>query len=183
NSKAIIVDPGDEWERIRSVLDKNKLKPEYIILTHGHVDHIKDTKAISSYYHIGVFIHKDEKELLSSSFNNLSATFGIKVDSFTIERYLKDGQIIQFEGEELKVIHTPGHTPGGICIKGKDFLISGDTLFADSRGRTDLPGGDEDQLIRSITEKLFKLEDNLKVYPGHNMPTSIGHEKANWGIL
>ncbi len=180
NNKAIIIDPGDEWEKTKNIIEKEKLTPVSVILTHGHVDHIKDTKKISEYFNLPVYIHEAEKKTLSSGFNNLSVIFGIKIESFPIKEYLNDNQIIEFENEKLTIIHTPGHTPGGICISGSGFLISGDTLFKDSLGRTDIPGGNENQLINSIKEKLFNLKDETIVYPGHFDSTTIGTEKKNW---
>ncbi len=183
NNKAVIVDPGDEADEIIKIIDQDNLIPQFIILTHAHIDHIKDTAGISAHYNIPVYIHEAEKVMLESSANNLSSMFGRPIKKFNIERYLSEGEEIEFEGKKLKIIHTPGHTPGGICIKAGDFLLSGDTLFENSVGRTDFPYGDEELLLKSIKEKLFTLDDNIKVYPGHNNQTSIGKEKKNWGII
>ncbi len=182
NKKAVIVDPGDEADEIIKIIDQDNLIPQFIILTHGHIDHIKDTAKISAHYNIPVYIHEAEKVMLESSANNLSSMFGRPIQKFNIEKYLSDEEEIKFEGEKLKIIHTPGHTPGGICIKADNFLLSGDTLFENSIGRTDFPYGDEELLLKSIREKLFTLDDDIIVYPGHNNQTIIGKEKKNWGI-
>ena len=183
NKNTIIVDPGDENERLKELIKENNLTPKFVLLTHAHIDHIKDVKIISDCYEIPVYIHIDDKLILESNDNNLSSIFGIPFQGVDIKRYLKDNEEIEFEGEKLQIIHTPGHTPGGICIKGDDFLLSGDTLFANSIGRTDFPYGSEELLMKSIKEKLFILNEDLKVYPGHNEETTIGVEKRNWGVV
>ena len=182
NKESIIVDPGDESDRIKKLVKENDLTPQLILLTHGHIDHIKDVKPLSDYYKIPVYIHEDEKLILESNDYNLSNILGIPLEPFNIERYLVDNEEIEFEGEKLKIIHTPGHTPGSICIKGDNLLLSGDTLFACSVGRTDFPYGNEKLLIKSIKEKLLIMDDDIKVYPGHNEETTIGQEKRNWGL-
>lgn len=182
NGKTIIIDPGDEAEKIIKTIKDERLLPISIILTHAHIDHIKDTAEISAYYKIPVYIHEDEKVILGSNDYNLTNAFGKPLRRFDIQRYLKDNEKIGLEGAELRIIHTPGHTPGGLCIKGGNFLISGDTLFASSIGRSDFPCGDEEQLIRSIKEKLLILDDYIIVYPGHEGETTIGKEKRNWGL-
>lgn len=181
--EVIIIDPADQWEDIKKIIESEKIKPISVILTHAHVDHIKDVKAISEYFSIPVFIHESEKEHLNLNIESISNIFGISVEKFKITRFLNDNEIIKIGDEQLQIIHTPGHSPGGICIKGSDFLISGDTLFANGLGRTDLPLGNEEQIITSIKNKLLILDEELIVYPGHGDTTTIKQEKINWNIV
>jgi len=179
NRKTVIIDPFS-IDEVQKFIEKNNLIPQFIILTHAHIDHIKDLKLVSDLYKIPVYMCEKEKEIYNSNDNNLSNLFSIPFQLTKIKKYLRDGEEIDFEGEKLKIIHTPGHTPGSICILAGNILITGDTLFASSVGRTDFPYGDEKLLFKSIREKLFKLDDDIIVYPGHNQPTTIGREKKNW---
>lgn len=178
-AQAIIIDPGDEDNKIKKVLDKHKLKPAFIINTHAHFDHIGgDDK-----FDIPVYVHEDDLSLLKDSRLNLSGIFNFSYEIKNKIVNLKDRQAIELEKIKLEVIHTPGHTPGGICLllhrPLNNILFSGDTLFCQGIGRTDFPGASEDLLVKSIKEKLFKLADETIIYPGHGPSSTIGGEKRN----
>lgn len=178
-SPAVIIDPGEEEGKIRKTLSKYKLKPALVINTHGHIDHI----GCDDCFGVPVYVHKSDAPLLGDAKLNLSSflvsAYQVKSEIKTLE----DKEKISLGGMELEVIHTPGHTPGGICLLMKKpenkILFSGDTLFCGSIGRTDFTGADADLLIKSIREKLFKLSDDTVIYPGHGAPSTIGEEKRN----
>ncbi len=175
--KAIIIDPGDQASKINAVLEKHKLHPAMVINTHGHYDHI----GCDDKFGVGVYVHKQDLVMLTDAGLNLSAPFsrGYKVKSEIIT--LEDKQIIKFDCLELEVLHLPGHTPGGIALLMRkpqaDIVFTGDTLFYQGLGRTDLPGGSQSQLEKSIRERLFVLPEATRVYPGHGPATTIGEEK------
>lgn len=179
DSRAIIIDPGADERRIKSVLKEQRLKPEFIINTHGHFDHI----ACDDSFGVPVYIHRDDLTLLTDPKKNLSAIFMSAFRSTSEIKTLQDKQIIALDGLELEVIHVPGHTPGGIALllrKPRDkILFTGDTLFCQGIGRTDFPGSDEGLLIKSIKEKLMHFPDDTLVYPGHGPSSTIGGEKKD----
>ena len=154
------------------------MKPLAVLLTHGHFDHIMGLDGLLREYDIPVYAFESEKEVLNSARLNLSAMMA-GTYTFSDARYVKDGQILDIGGVQIRVIHTPGHTSGGCCyyIEKEGILFSGDTLFHTSIGRTDFPTGSSSQLVRSVKERLFDLPDETKVYPGHMEETSIGYEK------
>ena len=172
---AVLVDPGGEPDKIKAVLKKNGLTAKFIINTHGHGDHILG----NGYFGIPVYAHRLEKDFLTDPDKNLSGMFGMFFKSPEATKLLEDGDKVSLDSLELEIIHTPGHTPGGISIKLGDVVFTGDTLFAGGIGRTDLPEGDERTLYRSIKEKLFMLDDNTVVYPGHGPESTIGEEKES----
>jgi len=172
-----VVDPGAEGGRILKQLERLKLKCKHIILTHGHVDHISALKEVREATGAEVMIHKDDAGMLTSPAQNLSLFMGSMLKFKEADRLLEDGEKIKVGNVTLEVIHTPGHTPGGICLKVGNDLISGDTLFAGSVGRSDFPGGDHNVLINSIKTKLLAFPDETKVYPGHGPASTIGQEK------
>ncbi len=173
NSASIIVDPGADYEDIRAILNKNKLHPKLIINTHGHIDHIGE----NGQFKIPIFIHRLDSEFLTDPTKSLSLFFGNSKTSPESYRQLEDGQTVELESIKLEVIHTPGHTPGSICLKIDGVVFTGDTLFFEGIGRTDFPQGDEKRLIKSIREKLFVLPDDIVIYPGHGPSSTIGHER------
>lgn len=177
-NQVIIIDPADNFYEIKSIIAENGYKPEAILLTHGHFDHILAAMDIKKEYNIPIYAGSEEKSLLISDQLNLSDLYGF---SATIEadEYVVDEQILDIAGLTIKVLHTPGHTQGGVCYYfiTENVLFSGDTLFCESVGRTDFPTSSASMLIKSIKSKLFILQDEVVVYPGHGESTSIGYEK------
>lgn len=176
-SKAALIDPGDEADRILMSLAEAQLQVEKIINTHGHFDHVGANSRIKSVTQAELLIHSLDAPMLAHLAASASA-WGLNAeDSPPPDRTVADGDTICFGNQQLKVIHTPGHTPGGISLYNDLMVFVGDTLFAGSIGRTDFPGGDYDTLINSIQDKLFTLPDDVTVYPGHMGTTTIGQEK------
>lgn len=175
--EAAVIDPGGSAADILAVINREQLKVAYIINTHGHADHIGANGKVKAATQAPLLIHAADADMLTSGFRNLSSYMGEGITSDPADRMLKDGDIIDFGAVRLEVLHTPGHTPGGICLKTDGAVWSGDTLFAESIGRTDFPGGSYHQLIQSIKEKLLILPDDYAVYPGHGPETTIGWER------
>ncbi len=174
---AAVIDPGAEPERILEALARNRLKADCILNTHGHFDHVGGNARLKAATGAPILIHALDAPMLA----DLAATglmFGLRVEnSPPADRLLSDGDRIQVGNLSLETIHTPGHTPGGVAFYTDGAVFVGDTLFAGSIGRTDLPGGDFDTLIRSIRTRLFGLDDAVRVFPGHMGTTTIGDEK------
>lgn len=176
--EAVIIDPGDEAPRILERIQELKFVPKYIINTHGHIDHICAIDAVSEVYPVPLAIHPSDVPMYTDE--RTASMFGRKAP--LVKRkpdiLLREGDTISFGTLTLEVLHTPGHTPGGICLVSRPYCVfSGDTLFQRGIGRTDLPGGNYEQLVTSIREKLYTLEEDLVVFPGHGEPTTIGEEK------
>ena len=177
--EAALIDAGGNYEKTASLLKENNAKLKYILHTHGHFDHIQGDWELQQNFDVKTFIHKNDEPLAKSLKQQLNM-FGMKsAESPRIDGYLEDGQVIEVGKLKLKVIHTPGHSSGGVCFLVDKILFSGDTLFADSVGRTDLPGGSYQILGDSIKNKLFALDEDIVVYSGHGPSTTIGHEKEN----
>lgn len=180
DKEAIIVDPGDDAHKIYSMVDELGVKPVAIVLTHGHFDHILATNEVASRYNIEVYASKEERELLADASLNLSGGYRrhcIVKDIVDLE----DNQDIEIAGINIRTINTPGHTKGSMCylIKDNNVLFSGDMLFRESVGRTDFPTGNDKDIIDSLNNKLMKMDDGIKVYPGHGPDTTIGYEREN----
>lgn len=173
------MDPADEPERIQHFVEEKGLTPQAILVTHGHFDHIGAINPIREQYKIPVYAAEAEKEAFEDDRINLSAQMGGSREKTKIDHWLMDGQTITLLDQEVRCILTPGHTVGGMCyyFPAAGILFSGDTLFQESVGRTDFPGGSMQQIIHSIREKLFVLPDAVQVYPGHGLMTSIKNEK------
>ncbi|MFC1553137.1 MBL fold metallo-hydrolase [candidate division KSB1 bacterium] len=177
--KGIVIDPGDEVDMIIDEIEKKKIIVEKIVNTHGHIDHAGGIKELQQRLDIPFFLHKDDLPYINH-LNEIADMYGMKILGIPeVNGYLKEGEEITIGDGSLRVIHTPGHTPGGVCLMDEEVLFSGDTLFRGSIGRTDLPGGDYDVLIRSIKEKLMVLDEELTVHTGHGPSTTIGFEKHN----
>lgn len=175
--EAAIIDPGAEFKRIDEKIIELGLNPKIIILTHAHGDHIGAVNELVEKYNTKVYIHENDAKALSDSDENYSKILFRKELSIKPDVLLKDGDTIELGELKFDIIHTPGHTVGGICIKVENIMLTGDTLFNKSIGRTDFTGGSFDEIIDSITNKIFKYDDETIIYPGHNNPTTIGSEK------
>ena len=175
--EAFIVDPADSADEIQLKITELGVKPVAILLTHGHFDHIGAVDELRDKYKIKVYVYEDEKDVMTSD-ANLASMIGKRM-SVEADEYLRDLQTIIIGGEKIQVIHTPGHTKGSCCfyLPDEKVLFSGDTMFCQSFGRTDFPTGSMSQLISSIKNRLLKLDDDVKVYPGHNEETKIGFER------
>lgn len=177
-SEVLIVDPGASAGRLAEIIDEEKLNPVAILLTHGHFDHAGGAAELAKHYGIKVYAEEHEKETLENPAINLSGWEGREL-VYHADVFLRDEQEIDLAGFHIRVFHTPGHTVGGCCyyFSYQNAVFSGDTLFAQSVGRTDFPKGSASALIRSIEEKLMPLPDETTVYTGHNEITTIGTER------
>lgn len=179
--EGFIVDAGGDAEHVIAAADRRRLNITHVINTHGHFDHVGGNRAVVDYFGAKLLIHEADAPMLKRA-ADVARSYGLPGDnSPEPDGYLTDGMEIMLGKHKMKVLHTPGHTPGGCSLyfEEKKKLISGDTLFADSIGRTDLPGGSYPQLIESVVSKLFVLPDDVTVYPGHGPATTIGHEKRH----
>ena len=173
--EVFIIDPGGDYERIKKEIDENGLKPLAVINTHGHGDHI----AADGEFDLPIWIHPIDAEFLNDPSMNLSYQFGDSLRIKKASRLLEDKDILNIGKYTLEIIHTPGHSPGSISLKGDGVVFTGDTLFYEGVGRTDFSYGSTKDIRRSIKKKLFKLDNDYIVYPGHGPSSTIGHEKTN----
>jgi hydroxyacylglutathione hydrolase len=174
-----IIDPGASSEDILEMVSKSGLKVKYIILTHAHLDHIVSLDKIREELDAQVAAHEEDANALTDSWANGAFLFGSHSTFKEADILLKDGQILKLGSLDIEIIHTPGHTPGGICIKVGDIVFTGDTLFRTSIGRSDLGRGDHESLMNSIKNRLMTLEDDVVIYPGHGTTSTIGYERKN----
>ncbi|MBF0188569.1 MAG: MBL fold metallo-hydrolase [Magnetococcales bacterium] len=178
SGEAVLIDPGGDEERVLKHLAGRRLKPVAIVNTHGHFDHIGAVAAIKEATGCPFLLHADDAAIVQAAPEH-AATWGLPFgEPPVIDRTIEDGETLSFNGLSLEVIHTPGHTPGGVCLLWDGCHVAvGDTLFAGSIGRTDLPGGNHNQLISSIRDRLLPLPDDTRCHPGHGPSTSVGKER------
>jgi hydroxyacylglutathione hydrolase len=182
---AIYIDPGDEVDHLLATIAAQELRVTHILLTHAHVDHVSGVAEAKRALGAPIFLHKDDLFIYQNAVRS-GMMFGLTVEEPPpVDRYYEDDAVIGFGDYEVRVTHTPGHCPGGVCLaiskngdQAAPHLFVGDTLFAGSIGRTDLPGGDYDTLLKAITGVLFKYPDDAIVYSGHGPETTIGRENA-----
>lgn len=181
--EGVVVDPGDEVAELLAIVDRERLTIKYILLTHAHMDHVSGVARAQAALDAPIGLHADDHFLYTSAVQQ-GLAFGLRIDPPPPVDFFYEGRgPYRFGNYEVAVHHTPGHCPGGVCLQvGKagdngKLLIVGDTLFAGSIGRTDLPGGDQVTLLRSITGVLYAFGDDAEVWPGHGPRTTIGHER------
>ncbi len=174
----VVIDPGDEPERILELARDLGVEVRYIINTHAHLDHIMAVPAVQRATGAHFLLHPADREVAAQAGQSAARWLGRAVEPPPApDAPLQDGDVVEVDGLRLQVIHTPGHTPGSVCFYTDGLLFSGDTLFYGSVGRTDLPGGNHAQLMNSIIDKLLALPDDTIVLPGHMLETRIGHER------
>jgi len=175
--EAIVIDPGDQARWVAEVAKRHGLTVKRIVNTHAHFDHLGGVRQLKELTGAPFALHEDELPLVES-FTRQALFFGFRVgDPPEVDEFLAEGDEVKFGEVSLKVLHTPGHSPGGISLVGDGVVFVGDELFMGSIGRTDLPGGDYETLISTVREKLFTLDDDTVVYPGHGPATTIGRER------
>jgi hydroxyacylglutathione hydrolase len=174
--EAVVIDPGDDVDQLLAAVQERDLDVQRILLTHAHLDHITGVAAAKAALDVPVHLHRDDLFLYERVVEQ-GAMFGFKVSPQPAVDVFYDGTPISFGDHEVTVHHTPGHCPGGVCLQIGSHLFVGDTLFAGSIGRTDLPGGDYATLMRSITEVIFPLGDDAIVHPGHGPDTTVRRER------
>lgn len=172
--EACLIDPGADPEAMKSYIQKNGLELKFILITHGHGDHI----AANGYFKAPIYIHRADADFLRDPAKNMSKYFLFAVTSPKASRLLEDADTVNLGGLTFTVIHTPGHTPGSISLKLDGVIFTGDTLFCGGVGRTDFEYGDEGALYKSIKERLFSEPDDTAIYPGHGDSSTIGAEKG-----
>ena len=176
-----VVDPGGESDRVIAAIDERGWRPEAILLTHGHLDHVAHCAHVAERYGIGLGIHRGDLFLLEHvQIPELAAMIGYR-EPPAPERFWEDGETVAVAGIELRVVHTPGHTPGGVCFihEPSRTILAGDTIFHRGIGRTDLPGGDMATLERSIRDRLFALDGDYTLWPGHGPETRLAEERLD----
>ena len=178
SKKMAVIDPGGDADKIWQKIQKIGYSFEYIINTHGHPDHTAGNKELKEKSLAKILSHPDDVAMMTTRENLFSSIFDFD-PSPPPDQLITEGQVITLGDISLKVIHTPGHSPGGICLLSGNIIFTGDTLFADGIGRTDFPGGNYAQLISSIKNKLYTLDDQLRILPGHGEESTMGKEKRN----
>lgn len=176
NKDAFVVDPGGSSENIIEAIDKNELNIKYILLTHGHFDHVGAVAALVKKYKAPVYMSKEDRAFLESPKEVRASAFGMQIEAADVDVFVKEGDEIPFSEGTIKVIETPGHTLGSVCYLFENYLFAGDTLFNGSIGRTDFPESDHSLMIESL-KKLKKLDDEIYVLSGHGPESQISYEK------
>lgn len=171
--RAVLIDPGANPEKIMAAVLDSGVEIAAILLTHGHFDHINAVAELKKSIDLDVYLHRDDLFLAQTK----SSMYGIKVNTFTPERLLSGGETLSIAGMDIRVIHTPGHTPGGVCYVVGDVIFSGDTLFYRSVGRTDFEYGNTRELMDAIKNRLFTLSGDYRVLPGHECETTLSEER------
>lgn len=177
SGEALLIDPGGDVNRLLTRLAQLRLRLTHIINTHGHFDHIGGVAALQEETQCLFWMHDADRPLMEQAASH-AGSWGLPFGNIpTLDRTLHDKETVEVAGIRLEVIHTPGHSQGGVCLRWESGMAVGDTLFAGSMGRTDLPGGNTQQLVSSIKNRLFSLEDDLVCHPGHGPSTTIGRER------
>jgi len=177
SKEAVLIDCSAVDDSVQQAIKESGSKLKYLLLTHGHFDHVAGIRKKDEEPHI--VMHKNDLRILSQS-NLYLPAFGIpEIEIPEIDMFINDGDILKLGEHEIKVIHTPGHTQGGVCYLIDNMLFSGDTIFKESVGRCDMEGGDFNQIVESIKTKIFTLPDDIIIYPGHGQATTVGWEKVH----
>lgn len=177
NKSGVVIDPGGDGDMILDKIRQKGLNIEAIFLTHGHSDHIMAVDEIRTATGAKVYISQEDAAMLIKASSNLSLYMGASREFKAADEFFEDGEILTVAGLNFKVIATPGHTKGGVCLICEDIVFCGDTVFSESIGRTDLPGGSYSQILQSIKNKILVLPDEMKLLPGHGPATTIGWER------
>jgi len=179
--KGVVIDPGDEADRILERLAHHNLEAEIIFNTHGHFDHVGGNKKLKEVTGAKIAIHPDDVHYLNKLSESAAAWGMAAENSPPPDMLLADGQVVEADGLRFTVLHTPGHSPGSVSLvlEGTDIVFTGDLIFAGSIGRTDFPGGDYNALIQSVKEKIFTLGDDVRILSGHGPQTTVGFEKQH----
>ena len=177
NKQAILIDPGAEPNRIINFVNKNELQLKAILLTHGHADHISALDKVREAFAVKVYIHEEDAPMLTNAKHNLSSFIGADKTFKKAEEILEDGQLLNIAGFEIQVLTIPGHTKGGCSFRIEGHVFVGDSIFLESIGRTDLPGGSYKSLISNLKNKILSLPESTKLYPGHGPSTDVAWEK------
>lgn len=176
NKDAFIVDPGDSSKNIINAIEKNNLSIKFILLTHGHFDHVGAVAALKEKYNVPIYLSEKDKNFLEKPEEVRASAFGIQIEPAKVDYFVKDKDEIKFSQDIIKVIETPGHTIGSVCYLFKNLLFSGDTLFNGSIGRTDFPESDHNLMMESL-KKLKNLDDDIFVLSGHGPESQMNYEK------
>lgn len=177
--QAMVIDPGGDWEAVKKMVDESGYDVKFIVCTHGHNDHILAVKNLKDYTNASIIIQDKDKKCLQNPLYSGALMFGYAQEECFEDIIVFDGEAFNVGNIAFKVIHTPGHTKGGMCIYTPGHLFSGDTLFYGTVGRTDFPRASFDEIKSSIKDKLYVLPNDTAVYPGHGRKTTIGYEKKN----